>query len=227
MWNHKFTAQKKKTQQWEGARNVAEIWSKEVNTYIQAIPKKKQLNNAGWGWHIFSMGRPTVLLETPMVQRHRPDRCIPRGITISGFDPIYRVGSMKTEERGRPNPGQSAISTSMDRWKRITTRRGYLKATFWWREDAMYPSTTLNEEIDVVRRWQQHGRMELRRLVPAAESLKPMMSRLIAWAWYRSHCQIWFNRLHLHLIWSSGTIVHRYGPFMFHASELKYRSTRV
>jgi len=38
MWNHKFTAQKKKTQQWEGARNVAEIWSKAVNTYIQAIP---------------------------------------------------------------------------------------------------------------------------------------------------------------------------------------------
>jgi len=107
-----------------------------------------------------------------------------------GIDEDWRAWSAES--------GQSAISTSIDhsmmnRWKRITMTRLFESYTSWWTKRgrlAMCPSTTLNEEIDVVRRWQQHGRMELRRLVRAAESLKPMMSRLIAWAWYRSHCQI-------------------------------------
>jgi len=183
-WNHKSTAQKKKMKRYSVREK--RCWNLEQggeHLYIYRLYLARQQPSSA-GWHIFSMGRPTVLWQTPMVQTHRPDRCIPRSITISGFDPIYRVGSMKTEERGRPKPDEQPYPhRSINRWidESELPRRGYRKATSRWTKRGRTPcvpaSTTLNEEIDV-RRWQQHGRMELRRLVPAAESLKPMMSRL-------------------------------------------------
>lgn len=148
---------------------------------------------------LFSMGRPTFLLQTPMVQRHRPDRCIR---TLQDREHHFLIRSYLSwigEVRGRQKPDDDQPSASIDRSidESELPGRGYRKATSWWRkrEDAMcprLPAQILNEArdmIDVVD--SSMGVWSFVSSLLIAESLKPM-SRLIA-AWAACYLPVRFN----------------------------------